>query len=67
MDEDILKNIVKTKLSLIDSFLSLLPDNLKVQVEGVKKSALEAACEYLQDSGGKRKGNEKGITKISVE
>ncbi|HPD00743.1 MAG TPA: hypothetical protein PLA01_05270 [Acetivibrio sp.] len=67
MNDDILKNIVKTKLSLIDTFLGLLPGNIKSHVEDAKKSILEAACEYLQTGVEEKKDNEKGITKISIE
>lgn len=71
MTDDLLKNLIKTKLSLIDSSLSLLPDNTKYHIESLKQSLVkalnEATGEYLQTHNEEGKKDDKALKKVSIE
>ncbi|MFZ5986195.1 MAG: hypothetical protein ACOYWZ_03595 [Bacillota bacterium] len=69
MSDNLLKILLKTKLSLIDSSLSLLPDGARHHAESLKKEFLKALNEVTGDylKTHPQKKEEKSVRAISIE
>ncbi len=73
MHEEILKEVLKLKLSAAETVIDLLPltvrDSVKNHQEKMFQIINEVTSEYLEDKKtmSNNKGNDNGIKKISIE